>query len=308
MAEQTVIALGFFDGVHIGHGALLRRTVERARALGAQSAAFTFDRSPREFVTGETVPLLTGVEERCALMRRLYGVERVIVAPFDRAMMTMPWESFLGDLLVARHHAVHLVAGHDFRFGHRNEGDPARLLAWCAAHGVGCDVIPAVTLRGVTVSSTHIRALVEAGDMPGAAAFLGHPYALTGTVEHGKHLGTEELVPTVNLRTEPWHILPRFGVYAVRAELSDGRVFPGVTNVGVRPTIADDDSVTVETNLIGFEGDLYGTAVRIELLRYLRPERRFDTVRALRAQIERDIRQALDAQSLRGSEPAGSEP
>ena len=294
MMQNTVIALGFFDGVHIGHGALLRRTVERARELGAHSAAFTFDRSPREFVTGERVPLLTDVPERCALMRRLYGVEEVIVAQFDRALMTMPWEDFLGSLLVAQHGAVHLVAGHDFRFGHRNEGDSARLRAWCLSHGVGCDVIPAVTLDGVTVSSTHIRALVEAGEMERAAAFLGHAYALTGAVRHGKHLGTEALFPTVNLRPEPWHVLPRFGVYAVRVTLPDGSACPGVTNVGVRPTIVDDDSVTIETNLIGFDGDLYGAELRIELLRYLRPERRFDSMAALHAQIERDIEQAKD--------------
>ena len=290
--QQTVIALGFFDGVHIGHGALLRKTVARARELGAESAAFTFDRSPKEFVTGVTVPLLTGVEERCALMRRLYGVERVIVAQFDRQLMTMPWEDFLGVLLVAGHGAVHLVAGHDFRFGYKNQGDPERLQAWCAAHGVGCDVIPAVTLGGVTVSSTHIRALVEAGDMERAAAFLGHPYALCGVVEHGKHLGTEALFPTVNLRPEPWHVLPRYGVYAARVRLPDGKACAGVTNVGIRPTIVDDDSVTIETNLIGFDGDLYGADVHIELLRYLRPEQKFASMAELHAQIERDIEQA----------------
>ena len=289
MTQNTVIALGFFDGVHIGHGALLRRTVARARELGAVSAAFTFDRSPKEFVTGAPVPLLTGVEERRRLMRTLYGVERVIVASFDRALMTMPWEAFLAALLVARHGAVHLVAGHDFRFGHNNEGDGARLRAWCAEHGVGCDVIPAVTLDGVTVSSTHIRALVEAGDMARAAAFLGHPYALTGAVRHGKHLGTEALFPTVNLCPEPRRVLPRFGVYAARVCLPDGRTCPGVTNVGVRPTIADDDSVTIETNLIDFTGDLYGAELRVELLRFLRPERKFADMAALHAQIERDI-------------------
>ena len=301
MAQKTVIALGFFDGVHIGHGALLRRTVERARELGAESAAFTFDRSPKEFVTGVSVPLLTGVEERCALMRRLYGVERVIVAQFDRKLMTMPWEDFLGVLLVEGHGAVHLVAGHDFRFGHRNEGDPARLRAWCASHGLGCDIIPAVTLDGVTVSSTHIRALVEAGDMERAAAFLGHPYALGGMVEHGKHLGTEALFPTVNLRPEPWHVLPRFGVYAARVRLPDGSAKAGVTNVGVRPTIVDDDSVTIETNLIGFDGDLYGAEVQIELLRYLRPERKFDSMEELHAQIERDIARASELTGVSGA-------
>ena len=291
MAERTVIALGFFDGVHIGHGALLRKTAERASELNAASAAFTFDRAPKEFVTGTPVPLLTGVDERKALIRALYGIEHTIVAPFDHAMMTMPWQSFL-EQLVERHGAAHLVAGHDYRFGYKNEGTPDILRDWCAEHGLGCDIIPKVELNGVTVSSTHIRALAEAGDMDGATAFLGHPYALTGTVKHGKHLGTEELFPTVNLMPEPWRVLPRFGVYAVRVVLPDGSACAGVTNVGVRPTIVDDDRVTIETYLVDFDGDLYGAEIRIEFFKYLRGERKFDSMQALHRQIEQDIARA----------------
>lgn len=288
MAEKTVIALGFFDGVHIGHGALLRRSVERARELGAMPAAFTFDRAPKEFVTGVSVPLLTSAAERAALIREVYGIERTIVAPFDNAMMTMPWRSFL-ELLVSRYGAAHLVAGHDYRFGYKNEGTPEILRTWCAEHGLGCDIIPRVELHGVTVSSTYIRTLVEAGDMEGAAAFLGHPYAVTGTVKHGKHLGTEELFPTVNLMPEPWRVLPRFGVYAVRVALSEGSEYAGVTNVGIRPTIVDDNRVTIETNLIGFDGDLYGRELRVLFRRFLRQEKKFDSMAELHRQIERDI-------------------
>ena len=288
MIQQTVIALGFFDGVHLGHGALLRRTAERAAERGMTPAAFTFDRAPKEFVTGVNVPLLTSAAERAALIREVYGIERTIVATFDNAMMTMPWRSFL-ELLVSRYGAAHLVAGHDYRFGYKNEGTPERLRDWCAEHGLGCDIIPKVELHGVTVSSTHIRSLVEMGDMESAAAFLGHPYAISGTVRHGKHLGTEELFPTVNLLPEPWRVLPRFGVYAVRVILDDGAVYPGVTNVGIRPTIVDDNRVTVETNLIGFSGDLYGRELRLEFRRRLRDERKFGSMAELHAQIERDI-------------------
>lgn len=291
MIQQTVIALGFFDGVHLGHGALLRRTAERAAERGMTPAAFTFDRAPKEFVTGVNVPLLTSAAERAALIREVYGIERTIVATFDNAMMTMPWRSFL-ELLVSRYGAAHLVAGHDYRFGYKNEGTPERLRDWCAEHGLGCDVIPKVELYGVTVSSTHIRSLVEAGDIEGAAAFLGHPYAVSGTVRHGKHLGTEELFPTVNLMPEPWRVLPRFGVYAVRVILDDGAVYPGVTNVGIRPTIVDDNRVTIETNLIGFSGDLYGHELRLEFRRRLRDERKFGSMAELHAQIERDIAEA----------------
>ena len=292
MAERTVIALGFFDGVHIGHGALLRKTVERAKELDATPAAFTFDRAPKEFVTGVSVPLLTGVEERCALIRGLYGVERVIVAQFDTAMMTMPWRDFLETLLVGQHGAVWLVAGHDYRFGYKNEGTPELLRAWCAEHDVGCDIIPKVELNGVTVSSTHIRALVEAGDMPGAAAFLGHPYALTGTVVHGHRLGSTELVPTLNLSSAVTLVLPPRGVYASRTRLPDGAVLQSVTNIGVRPTIGGDDALSIETHLIGYEGDLYDAFVTVEFLRFLRGEKQFESIEALHRQIERDIEAA----------------
>lgn len=292
MEEKKVIALGFFDGVHIGHGALLRTAVERARELNALPAAFTFDRAPKEFVTGVPVPLLTSVTERAALIREQYGIERTIVAAFDRTMMTRSARDFLEGLLVGQYRAVHLIAGHDYRFGYKNEGTPELLRAWCTEHGAGCDIIPKVELRGVTVSSTHIRALVEDGDMESAAAFLGHAYALAGTVRHGKHLGTEELFPTVNLVPEPWRVLPRFGVYAVRAVLPDGSAHAGVTNVGVRPTVADDDRVTVETHLVSFDGDLYGKEIRVEFLRYLRPERRFGSMEELHRQIEQDIEAA----------------
>ena len=294
MEEKTVIALGFFDGVHIGHGALLRRTLERARELDAEPAAFTFDRSPREFVTGVPVPLLTDVPERCALIREEYGIARVIVAQFDRAMMTMPWRDFLEKLLVGTHHAGHLVAGHDYRFGYRNEGTPELLRAWCAEHGLGCDVIPKVELDGTTVSSSYIRTLVERGELARAAAFLGRPYALGGRVVHGRGLGTSALVPTVNLALKGTRVLPPRGVYASRTRLPDGSVLPGVTNVGVRPTVGEDGAVSVETHLIGYKGDLYGAELRVEFLRFLRAERQFASVEELHRQIERDIAQAKE--------------
>ncbi len=173
MAEGTVIALGFFDGVHLGHQALLRRTAERGAEHGLTPAVFTFDRSPKAAVTGVPVPLLTTPEERAAVIRGLFPIRRVIVAPFDRRMMTMPWREFL-DMLREKYGARWLVAGHDFRFGHRNAGTPALLADYAAEMGMGCDVIPAVTVDGRTVSSTYIRQLVEEGRRAEARRFLGH--------------------------------------------------------------------------------------------------------------------------------------
>ena len=290
--EKTVIALGFFDGVHRGHGALLRKTAERARELGAIPAAFTFDRPPKEVVTGQPVYLINSNRDRQGLMERLYGIERVIFAPFDREMMTMPWEDFISELLVRKYHAVHLVAGHDFRFGHKNEGDVEKLRSYCAAHGLGCDIIPRVEKDGVTVSSTYIRSLLEAGEVRRAAEFLGHYFSVEGTVRHGEGIGKKSLFPTANLIPEEHIIALKRGVYATRAHLPNGETCVGVTNVGVRPTVSDKNTVTIETYLVGFDGDLYGQKLQLDFFDYLREEKKFSSTQELHDMIAQNAREA----------------
>ena len=287
--EKTVIALGFFDGVHRGHGALLQKAAERAGELNAAPAVFTFDRSPKEFVTGKPVLLINSNDDRRDIIRRVYGIQRVIFAPFDREMMTMPWQDFITELLVKQYGAVHLVAGHDYRFGHKNEGTVERLREKCRELGLGCDIIPKVELEGITVSSTYIRTLLEQGDVERAALFLGHPHCLSQTVRHGQRLGRTIGIPTVNLAV-PAHVLtPERGVYITRAFLPDGRSCPGVTNVGTRPTVTDGNTVSVETYLLGFDGDLYGQTVRLEFHKRLRGEVKFPSLEALRQEILRNV-------------------
>ena len=289
MAAPCVIALGFFDGVHIGHGALLRRTAERARQLGAEPAVVTFDRPPKEVVTGVSVALINSPQERQELIRRLYGIQRVIFAPFDQKMMTMPWEEFITEILIKQYGAVHVVAGHDYHFGHKNQGDPEKLQRKCAELGLGCDIIPKVELHGTTVSSTLIRALIEQGEVAQAAAYLGHPHTMRQQVQHGKRLGRTIGIPTINLSLPDRVLIPKRGVYISRVCLKDGRSYPGVTNVGVRPTVSRSGIVSVETFLLGFDGDLYGQTVRLEFFRRLREERYFSSLEELKEQIQRDV-------------------
>lgn len=285
--QNRVIALGFFDGVHLGHQALLRRTAQRASELGMLPAALTFDRSPREFVTGMPVPLLTTAEARREVITSLFPGMEVLVIPFDRTMMTMPWEAFV-NLLREQYGASWLVAGHDFRFGHKNAGTAALLSQRARELHIGCDIIPPVTQNGVTVSSTHIRALLERGDAESAARFLGRPFTISGPVCHGKRIGTSRLgMPTVNVVPDPHQLVPAFGVYAARVTVG-GRTFPAVTNVGVRPTVDTDGGVTIESHLLEPAGDLYGADCRVEFLKMLRPEKRFENLEALRAQITED--------------------
>ena len=293
--RERVIALGFFDGVHLGHGALLRRAAEEAKKRGCESAVFTFDRPPKEVITGVPCPLINSPEDRAELVKRLYGIDEMIMVPFDDEMRTTPWDRFVTDILVGRYGAVHLVAGHDHHFGHRNQGSPELLKEKCAELGLGCDIIPAVTLDGVTVSSTHIRKLLEEGDVETARAFLGHPHVLTQTVGHGRQLGRTIGIPTANLVAPPHVLLPKRGVYAAKITLPDGRAFGGVTNVGVRPTVNNGQDVTVEPWILDFDGDLYGQAIRVEFYRRLRDERKFDSLAALRSQIETDAVKTREA-------------
>lgn len=286
-SQKRVIALGFFDGVHLGHQALLRRAAERGWERGMSPAMLTFDRSPREFVTGLPVPLLAAAAERRRTVREMFPGMEVLIVPFDQTMMTMPWEDFLV-LLQEEYRAGWLVAGHDFRFGHRNAGTAAHLKSRAELLGMGCDIIPAVQLNGVTVSSTHIRSLLEQGEAEEAARFLGRPFSISGIVRHGKRLGTSRLgTPTVNLIPDAHQMVPAFGVYAARVTAA-GETWPAVTNIGVRPTVDTDGGVTVESHLLEEAGELYGADCRVEFLKMLRPEKRFESLESLRAQIARD--------------------
>lgn len=287
-SQKKVIALGFFDGVHLGHAALLRRTAEEAAARGVVPAVFTFDRVPKEVVTGIPCPLINSPEDRRDLMRRLYGIQEVIMVPFDHEMMTTSWEDYIEQILVKRYHAVHLVAGHDHHFGHKNQGTPELLTRKCAELGLGCDIIPKVDVCGITVSSTYIRRLVELGQVERAAQFLGHPHVLTQQVRHGRRIGHTIGVPTVNLTVPPHVLVPSHGVYATLVCLPDGSRRPAVTNVGTRPTVNNGVDVTVEAWILDFDGDLYGEILRVEFFQHIRDEVRFDSLDALKAQITAD--------------------
>ena len=292
--QRRVIALGFFDGVHLGHGALLRRVAETAQRENALPCAFTFDQSPAAALTGQAVPLLTAVEDRRRLMEGLYGIRELIVAPFS-LMRDLDWRDFVTGYLQRELGVVHAVAGHDFRFGRGGEGSPRRLAELCAKLGIGCDIIPKVEVDGITVSSTHIRTLVTEGKLEEAARFLGHPHVLSGAVVHGNELGRTLGTPTANLLVPPGVIAPAFGVYAARVRLPDGSGRLAVTNVGVRPTVNEDSTaVTVEPWILDYQGDLYGRSIRVEFYTRLRPERKFPSVQALRDAILENARQTRD--------------
>ena len=293
MQTNRVLALGFFDGVHLGHGALLRRTRQLADQLGCRAAALSFDVPPTQVITGTPVPLISSVEERELLLRGLYDMDDVLIRRFDQALMHLPWQDYVTKLLLEELHAVHVVCGADHRFGYRGEGTPERLQALCAKHGVGCDIIEKVELDGAPISSTRIRALLSSGDLDAAVRLLGHPQLCTGVVTHGAHRGSAIGFPTANLPFPAGALVPPFGVYCAKARLQDGQEFPAVVNIGVHPTAGSLAAPILEANLCGYHGGLYGQPLQVWLYHQLRPEQQFSSMEALRDMIQQNKQQTL---------------
>lgn len=287
--QKYVIALGFFDGVHLGHGGLLRQARAVADRLQIPAAALTLDTHPDALLRGEAVALLNTPAERELLMRRLYGIDEVLTLHFDREVMRQPWEDFVRTTLAQRYHAAHLVCGHDYRFGAGGAGTPALLAQTARSLGIGFDCIPEIRLDGQTVSSTLIRRLLRDGEMRQAVRFLGHPHLLSGTVVRGRQLGRTLGIPTANMAVSESILLPRRGVYAAKARF-DGQERLAVVNIGCRPTV-HGETVTVEPWLLDFDGDLYGQELCLELYDFIRPEREFPSLDALKAEILRNAEQ-----------------
>ena len=281
--DKRVFALGFFDGVHMGHQALLRECATLAKALDCASAAITFDRHPKSLFTAHTPPLLSTIETRTTLLKQ-YGMDDVYRLPVVEAVMSMPWRAFLKELLELG--AVGFVCGHDFRFGNRGEGNAEKLQALCRELDLPCVIVPEQTVDGQRVSSTLIRGLIENGRMAEAVRYLGHPHIISGTVVPGKQLGRTLGIPTANLVLEDGQAVPCFGVYACRC-LIDGASYAAVTNVGTRPTVRGV-GVTVEPWILDFNGDLYGREITLEFHEFLRKETKFADLSALQEQIRKD--------------------
>ena len=288
MTKQKVMALGFFDGIHVGHAALINKIKQRAEETGAEPAVLTFDVHPDNLVFKKTVPLINSAEDRENILIRCFGINDVVVIHFNQRVMHMDWHDFI-DELIDEMNLRWIVVGHDFCFGYKGLGTAEKLKAYCAERGVGCDIIPAVCRDGVVVSSTLIRQLIESGEMEKANEYLGHPHTLTDVIRTGYHLGTKMGTPTINMSFPQGVIIPRHGVYAAKAYI-DGQEYMSVTNVGIRPTVSDSGNVNVESFLLDFCGNLYGHRARIDFYKFLRPERKFDDVNELAAQIKSDAR------------------
>jgi riboflavin kinase/FMN adenylyltransferase len=289
-AGPVVLALGVFDGVHLGHQAVIGRAVAVARQEGLPAAVLTFVEHPRSVLRPDLpVPLLTTWREKRERMAAL-GVDHVIGAHFTPALAQLEAEDFVRRILVERLAAAHVVVGYNFRFGHKAAGGPDLLARLAGDLGYGFEVVAPQVSDGVPVSSSEIRRLLATGGLEGGNRLLGYPYLLTGLVVGGDQRGRRIGFPTANLHVDERKLLPCFGVYAGFAQWA-GERRPCVVNVGIRPTF-DSPQLRVEAHILDFAGDLYGQTLSLSLGRYLRGERVFPSVDELVKQIRADVKQA----------------
>jgi riboflavin kinase/FMN adenylyltransferase len=288
----SIVALGNFDGFHKGHQAVVGRAVSRARAEDRPVLVATFDPHPVRHFKPDLPPFrLTGLDQRERLFREA-GADAMLVFHFGEELASVMAPDFVTDYLVSRIGAAGLVTGEDFTFGKGRGGDVEVLKLLGQANRLSVDSVAPVSEGGLPVSSSRIREALQAGDCETAAQLLTRPFAIEGLVEHGDKRGRELGFPTANIALGKY-LRPRFGVYAVRGRLADGRVLGGVANLGTRPMF-DPPKELLEPYFFDFEGDLYGQAVEVELVSFIRDEQRFDGLAALKAGIARDCAAARD--------------
>ncbi len=285
--SRTVVTIGNFDGVHLGHRAILTRVCQRARELGGQAVAVTFNPHPVKVLRPEVnLPMLTTQDQKLRLLADA-GLDAVVVLPFTTEFAGLAARDFVQQYFGERLHAREVVVGHDYCFGRGREGNIDLLKAMGEVHGFTVQVVWAVEVDGAVVSSSLIRALLRLGKVTAAARLLGRPYGVTGRVVQGKGRGAKLLgVPTANLLT-PNELLPSCGIYAVWVRRG-AATLPGVANIGTCPTF-DNSELSLEVHLMEFSGDLYGEDLEVQFVTRLREEQRFPSLEALAAQIHADI-------------------
>jgi riboflavin kinase/FMN adenylyltransferase len=290
--RPTVLTLGVFDGLHLGHQRIMQKVVERAKAVGAHATAITFDPHPRAVLHPESAPpLLQTLDQRLANLEVL-GIEQAIVVPFDRDFAARSAENFIAEIIRDRLHAKEVYLGKGFAFGRARGGNIQLLRKMSSELGFVADEVDEVRLRGQRISSSRIRNLLANGNVNLVRRMLGRPYGVEGVIIRGDRRGHTIGFPTANLHPHN-RVIPKFGVYAT-ATLIDGTWRRSITNIGVRPTFGKDAEPSIESYIFDFDGDLYGDVLRVRFLHRIRDERKFSGIDELKAQIQRDSCRALN--------------
>lgn len=286
LKQPSAVTLGKFDGVHMGHQKLIAIVKEKAKENHLLSAAYTFDRIPLSICPQKHQHFITTNSERRVIMEQL-GLDVEIEYPFTEELMRTEPEDFIQHMIIEQLKAKVVVVGTDYRFGRERLGDAAMLVEKGPQYGFETIVVEKEKYQDREISSTYIREELRAGHMETANVLLGRPYSLYGIVCRGNQLGRQLELPTMNIYPPESKLLPPKGVYA-SVTVMDGQKYYGVTNLGTKPTVSDNPGIGVETNLFDYEGDAYGKQIEVQLLHFLRQEMRFDSVEALKKQMESD--------------------
>lgn len=290
--EETATALGNFDGIHLGHQALIREAVTQARQKGLKSAVFTFSNHPKNVISGTNmVKNIIYCDEKVAILEAM-GVDYLFSLDYTMEFGAMTPQQFSSELLVKTFRARHVVCGFNYRYGYKAEGDSRMLIQQGCILGFDVSVMDPVSIDGSVVSSTLIRGLIAQGEMEECSRYLGRNYAIGGRVIEGNHIGRTIGFPTCNITVDETMVAPANGVYVTNCRV-DGQLHPSITNVGSKPTIGMYHK-NVETHLLDFSGNLYGREIRVEFLKKLRDERKFENVEALAEEIQRNCRTARE--------------
>lgn len=282
---NCAVAIGKFDGIHIGHQALLQKILEKKQE-GMKAVVFTFSPSPEEFFRGIQLPVIDTTEEKRENFRQM-GIDILVEYPLTKESASISPEDFMQNVLWERLHAGYVVSGTDLSFGDKGRGNFRMLSAFAKEHSFSYEEIDKVCVDGKEVSSSAVRSAVSEGDMELVNRMLGRAYRIVGEVVHGRALGRTIQVPTVNITPRKQKLLPPNGVYATISLLNDRHIM-GVTNIGCKPTVSDRQEIGVETHLFDFDEDIYGKRIVTKLLHYIRPEKKFDNLEKLVEQLARD--------------------
>ena len=295
ITDPTVVALGNFDGVHLGHRVLIKNAVDFAKLQGLKSAVFTFSNHPRNLAKKDSVKHILDADEKSEIIASL-GIDYLFNLPFDEQIRHLSAADFVDKILIDKFKIKQVYCGFNYRFGFRAGGNPEKLLHIGLEKGFGLHILEPFEIDGVVVSSTEIRKAIEEGNIALANKYLGRKFALSGKVIHGNKLGSTIGIPTANVAIKPDMAIPLYGVYVTNT-LIDGKSYRSISNVGKKPTIGDYE-INLETHILDFDRDIYDREIKVEFLDFVRQEKRFDSIDALKEAIEHDCATARNFKEI----------
>lgn len=285
--ENSVVTIGNFDGIHKGHIQLIKRTVDQAKKKNFKSVIFTFENHPMRYFRANSIKNLMTNEDKIEMMKSL-GIDIIVMIPFDEYMTKISGQDFVNEILLDTLGAKKVIVGHDFTFARNKEGNIKLLKDLSEQYGFELEVVNPIKIDDIRISSTHIRNLISSGDVEKVYKYLGRNYTLSGEVVHARKIGRTIGFPTANIKIDENMVIPKVGIYATKVYI-DNKVYYGATNVGYNPTV-NGKTLSIETNILEFDDDIYGKNITIEFLQRIRDEKKFNGIEELKNQLQKDTK------------------